>query len=116
MASGGETIAPNRNPIGHAKIHEPMRCGSDRNRCKNNATHCQKRNRAQIKLKLAPTHQEGRGINDGRQNQEQHELRSELYRWQAGHKRQQNTREYQKDGWWDFESVRNDGYCRNDGQ
>ena len=85
MASGGETIAPDTESNRPCEIHDPMRCGSDRNSCKNNATHCQKRNRAQIKLKLAPTHQEGRGVNNGRQHQEQHKLRSKFHRWQARH-------------------------------
>jgi hypothetical protein len=66
-----------------------MGCGSHCNRRKHNAASGQKRNRAQIEPELAPTHQEGRFVDDGRQYQKQHELWSKLYRRQARHKREQ---------------------------
>jgi len=93
-----------------------MRGGSNRNRREHDASHGEKRNRAQIELELTPTHQEGRVVDEGGQYQEQDKLRSKLYRWQARHKRDQDASEHQKYGWWDPESVRNDGCCRNDSQ
>jgi len=93
-----------------------MRGGSNRNRREHDASHGEKRNRAQIELELTPTHQEGRVVDEGGQYQEQDKLRSKLYRWQARHKRDQDAGDHQKYGWGNPESVRNDGCCRNDSQ
>ena len=59
MASGGDTMAPSRKPTGQRKIHDPMRRGGDRERREHDASHGEKRDRAQIELELAPAHQEG---------------------------------------------------------
>ena len=41
------------------KIHDPMRRGGNRERREHDASHGEKRDRAQIELELAPAHQEG---------------------------------------------------------
>ena len=71
-------MAPNRKSDRPLEIHQPMRCGGNRERCEYDTTDGQERNRAKIVLELAPTHQEGRGVDDGWQYEEQHELWSQL--------------------------------------
>jgi hypothetical protein len=90
MGSGGETIAPNTNPTGHPRSISQWAAAATASVVNTTLP----RDRSVI----------GRRLNRNsrqliRQYQEQHELRSKLYRRQAGHKREQDAREPQKNCW-----------------
>ena len=67
-----------RSPIGHSRSISQCTAAATQSRCEYDTTDGQERNRAKEVLELAPTHQEGRGVDDGWQYEEQHELWSQL--------------------------------------
>ena len=98
---------------GPRKIHQPMRCRRDRERGEDDAADGEKPDRTQVEAELAPAHLERRGVDDGRQHEQQHDLGRELDRRQAGHEREQDAGDDQRNGWRNLEPVGDDGDRRD---
>jgi hypothetical protein len=103
---------PQYKTDGPIDIHQRVDRSSHHDGCEHNAANRQQRDRAQIELELAPTHLEGRGVDERRQYEEQDQFRSKLYTWEARHKREQHTRQDEENCGRDFQSVGKNGHCR----
>ena len=93
-----------------------MRRRRDHHRGEGDATDGEKPDRTQVEAELAPAHLERQGVDDGRQHQQQHDLWRELDRRQAGHQREQDAGDDERNGWRNLEPVGDDGDRRNHGQ
>jgi hypothetical protein len=93
-----------------------MRCDSYRERGEDDAADGEKPDRTKVEAELAPAHLERRGVDDGRQHEEEDDLGRELDRRQTGHEREQDASNDQRNGWRNPKPIGDDGDRRNHGE
>ena len=74
-----------------------MHGGGDRAGGEHHAAEREQRDRPQVEAELAPAHRHAGRIDQRRQQHQQHELRRELDRRQAGNERQRDAGDHQQD-------------------
>ena len=111
-----------RNDGAQQESHRPrqpqqiMRHGGDRAGREDDAAHRQQRDRAQIESEFAPAHRHRGRIDDGRQHEQEHQLRGKLHARQARDERQHHPDEHQDDCVRDPQPRREDGSRGNHDQ